>query len=151
MSNTSWTAQALCRGSNVNFFFPDVGVSVKQTEAIRKLCSTCPVQNNCLELGLEAQNDEFGFFGGKSPRERQAINAQRKRQARHTIRASRRIPHHEPTETLGMGEQEQTSVAGCGIVGGVPMGSCPICPGDISTCARPVRVPCHNESTPGSA
>lgn len=109
--NPNWRVQALCKGSDVNYFFPEVGVSVNHTKAIRTLCSKCPVQAECLELGLESQNDEYGFFGGKSPRERQAINTERKRLARRALREARRIPDHEPTETLDMDIEAQAGVA----------------------------------------
>lgn len=109
--NPNWRLNALCRGSDVNYFFPEVGVSMLHTKAIRKLCSTCPVQKECLELGLESQNDEYGFFGGKSPRERQAINTERKRLARAALREARRVPNHEPTQALDMDIQAQTGVA----------------------------------------
>lgn len=141
MNAPTWLQQAHCRGMDPNYFFPEVGVSIKHTEAIRKLCGKCPVNKQCLELGLESQNDEFGFFGGKSPRERQAINAVRKREARVAIRQARRVPHNEPTETLGMGEQAEAGVEGCGILGGLRMENCPVCTTGQSSCARPVWIP----------
>lgn len=131
-----------------NYFFPDVGVSIHHTEAIRKLCKKCPVNAECLELGLESQNDEFGFFGGKSPRERQAINTQRKRDARAALRQTRRILDNEPEETLGVGKQTETSVAGCGIVGGPRMETCPVCTNGLTSCARPVWLSSQHQSTP---
>lgn len=106
-----WRFAAACRGSDVNYFFPEVGVSVKQTREIRRICSECPVRLPCLELGLESQNDEYGFFGGKSPNERQAINAERKRAARSAILQARRIHDHEPTQTLDMDRQAQARMA----------------------------------------
>lgn len=108
---SSWRELALCKGADVNFFYPDVGVSIHHTRSIRKLCSTCPVQRECLELGLESQNDEYGFFGGKSPRERQAIISQRKRAARAALRQARGIPDNESAQALDVDSQAQTSVA----------------------------------------
>ena len=35
----------------------------------RKLCGRCPVRQKCLEYALE-QREEFGMWGGLSPRER---------------------------------------------------------------------------------
>jgi len=107
----SWFVSALCRGSDTNYFFPEVGVSMKHTANIRKICNQCPVKEECLELGLESHNDEHGFFGGKSPRERQAINAERKRAARHAIRQARRVYDYEPTQALDMDRQTETGVA----------------------------------------
>jgi WhiB family redox-sensing transcriptional regulator len=95
----------------VNFFFPEVGVSMHHTAEIRRICAKCPVQLQCLELGLESQNDEYGFFGGKSPRERQAINANRKRAARDAIRQASRVSHHEPKKALDLDSEAQAGVA----------------------------------------
>lgn len=110
-NDPEWRRLAACKGSDVNYFFPEVGVSVRHTRAIRELCATCPVIDPCLELGLESQNDEYGFFGGKSPNERQEINAQRKRAARHALLQARRVSHDEPAKALDMDGQAQTSVA----------------------------------------
>lgn len=133
--------RAPCRGMDPNYFFPEVGVSIHHTEAIRKLCRSCPVNAECLELGLESQNDEFGFFGGKSPRERQAINTQRKRNARAAFRQTSRVSNNEPTEALGLGKQTKESVAGCGILGGPRVEACPVCSNGLTACARPVWLP----------
>lgn len=140
MNAPAWLQQAHCRGMDPNYFFPEVGVSIKHTEAIRKLCKRCPVNEQCLELGLESQNDEFGFFGGKSPRERQAINTQRKRDARLAFRQARRVLDNEPTETLGVGKQTEASLEGCGIMGGARMETCAVCSNGLTSCARPVRL-----------
>jgi len=111
MEKYDWLEFALCRGSDVNLFFPDVGVSYHQTDYVRNICASCPVSTECLELGLESGNDEHGFFGGKSPRERQAIRAERARAARAPIRTANSVPNNEPTETLGMGQQNQAGLA----------------------------------------
>lgn len=111
MSQHDWVKLALCRGMDVNFFFPQVGVSYHQTDAIRELCAKCPVQAQCLEVGLDSETEDHGFFGGKSPRERRAINTERRRAARLEVRATSRIPDNESTQTLGMGQQNKTSVA----------------------------------------
>lgn len=95
----------------MNFFFPEVGVSIHHTAEIRALCAKCPVKEECLELGLESQNDEYGFFGGKSPRERQAINANRKRATRAAFIEARRVPNNEPKKTLDMDSKTQTRLA----------------------------------------
>ena len=110
-NGSNWRELALCRGSDVNFFFPEVGVSMHHTAEIRRICSTCPVKTDCLELGLESQNDEHGFFGGQSPRERQVLNAQRKRAARAALVEARRVPNHEPKKTLDMDSQAQARLA----------------------------------------
>lgn len=54
-------------------FFPENG---NYAEA-RIICSTCPVIRQCLEMALSFDEDDYGMFGGKTPRERGAIKWQR--------------------------------------------------------------------------
>lgn len=106
-----WVERASCRGSDVNLFFPEVGVSYHQTDFIRYTCGQCPVQPECLELGLESGNDDYGFFGGKSPKDRQAIKAQRARAARAMVRPTLRVLDDESTKALDVDQQTQTGMA----------------------------------------
>lgn len=106
-----WVERASCRGSDVNLFFPEVGVSYHQTDFIRYTCGQCPVQPQCLELGLESGNDEYGFFGGKSPKDRQAIKAQRARAARALVQSPVRVLNYEPAKALDMDKQTQAGMA----------------------------------------
>jgi hypothetical protein len=111
MNSHAWLEKAACRGSDVNLFFPEVGVSYHQTDFIRYTCGQCPVQSECLELGLESGNDEYGFFGGKSPKDRQAIRAQRARASRTLVSTPMRIPNNESAKALDMDQQTQTDLA----------------------------------------
>lgn len=111
MQAHKWVEKAACRGSDVNLFFPEVGVSYHQTDFIRHLCGTCPVKMDCLELGLESGNDEYGFFGGKSPKDRQAIRAERARATRTLVPAPVRVLDHESAEALGVVQQEESHLA----------------------------------------
>lgn len=111
MDKYDWLEQALCRGSDVNLFFPEVGVSYHQTDFIRDLCGNCPVKDECLELGLESGNDDYGFFGGKSPRDRQAIKAERARASRIAVRGTYGLPHNEPEKALELGIQKEADLA----------------------------------------
>jgi len=77
-----WRMQAVCRGSDVNKFFPEAGVSKFHIEEVKKMCNVCPVSAECLELGLRTENEDYGIFGGKTVRERRAIKARRNRLAR---------------------------------------------------------------------
>lgn len=98
-----WRIHALCRGADVNRFFPVPGTPSSMINEIRELCKPCPVRLNCLELGMSNGNEDHGIFGGKTVRERRAIRYERNRHSRTKSRGS---DDHEPTETLDMGEQE---------------------------------------------
>lgn len=76
-----WRLLAVCRGSNVNVFFPEAGQGDKVKQA-RAICATCPVTSECLELGMQEGNEEHGIYGGKTGRERRNLRAERNRLAR---------------------------------------------------------------------
>jgi WhiB family redox-sensing transcriptional regulator len=44
----------------------------------KKLCGECPVQNLCLEFALSSE-EQFGVWGGLTPRERRAMRVARGR------------------------------------------------------------------------
>jgi hypothetical protein len=68
----SWRDEALCRGKHTDLWFPpfpdERSVPEKSYYEIAKMvCEHCPVQSQCLESGVD---EEFGVFGGRTPRER---------------------------------------------------------------------------------
>ena len=70
-----WKDQALCKGMTT-FFFPQLGDQTPQNpgDPSKDICTTCPVQQQCLEAGL---NEYHGIWGGKSERERRVIRKER--------------------------------------------------------------------------
>jgi WhiB family redox-sensing transcriptional regulator len=76
----SWVLRAACRGVDPEFFFPPNGNENRFAKAI-KICSTCPVQAQCLELTmrLDDRDDAWGIFGGKTPRERRIMREERRK------------------------------------------------------------------------
>lgn len=65
---SSWRERSSCLGENPEIFFAGGGVSRKA----KKICQSCPVREQCLELSL--RNDErFGIWGGLSRAERRAL------------------------------------------------------------------------------
>lgn len=71
----AWRAEALCRGADPELFFAEKGVGSTAAAAIvRVVCEPCPVREECLEAGLREQ---FGFWGGTSPRERRQLRKER--------------------------------------------------------------------------
>jgi WhiB family redox-sensing transcriptional regulator len=61
-----WMARGLCTNVPPSTFFPSDGAGV---EVARKICATCPVQEQCLEHGV---------WGGCSERERRRILKRRR-------------------------------------------------------------------------
>ena len=72
--DTNWMARGNCRDEAPARFFPSDGVGVDHA---RRICSTCPVQEPCLEYALE-QRIDHGVWGGCSERERRRILKRRR-------------------------------------------------------------------------
>ena len=66
-----WLKDAACRGSDLNLFFVNAGMSLSDEAAA--MCASCPVRRECVthaySLGLSA-----GYFGGLSPSQRRALS-----------------------------------------------------------------------------
>jgi WhiB family redox-sensing transcriptional regulator len=67
VTDRSWVKDALCKGMGTETFFPGQHQRKSVIEAC-KFCSACPVQDRCLDYGLE---EEHGIWGGTSGRQRQ--------------------------------------------------------------------------------
>ncbi|GAA2838174.1 WhiB family transcriptional regulator [Kitasatospora sp. CM 4170] len=85
-----WEDRALCRGGDIEAFFPrgDVGTAARAVyrEAV-SVCSKCPVAEACLRFALQAEGatpakSRSGVFGGCTPQERFALYKQRVENAR---------------------------------------------------------------------
>jgi len=64
-----WVLEAKCLDADPEAFFPEKGGSTREA---KRICSACPVRNECLEHALT--NDErFGIWGGLSERERRRM------------------------------------------------------------------------------
>lgn len=76
---SNWAALAACIGHKTNLWFPEVPQGRDYFAKARKVCQTCDVQRECLEFALkfDQDNDKFGMFGGKSPKERAIIRDER--------------------------------------------------------------------------
>jgi WhiB family transcriptional regulator, redox-sensing transcriptional regulator len=64
-----WTTRASCTQTGPEIFFPLHGDPA--TEA-RKICSRCPVRDDCLAYALNA-DEEFGIWAGLDPDERRSL------------------------------------------------------------------------------
>ena len=72
-----WRESSLCAQTDPDVFFPPPGG--RGGEPARRICRRCPVQTECLETALAKpqHEDEYGVWGGTSPRERRALRAER--------------------------------------------------------------------------
>lgn len=64
-----WRSEALCRGTDPEFFYPGRGEPVDPS---RSVCRQCPVRVPCLASAL-ANGEKFGTWGGVSEHERRAL------------------------------------------------------------------------------
>ena len=65
-----WTESAVCRSTDPDLFFPEVGKSGFQA---KKICSDCPVRAECLSEALNAGDDLWGIWAGFGMRERAGL------------------------------------------------------------------------------
>ena len=72
--NLRWRAQAACRYTDANLFFPagSNGAAVHQIEAAKAVCGSCLVADACLQFALET-NQEAGIWGGRDEDERRGL------------------------------------------------------------------------------
>ena len=62
----AWQSDALCAQTDPEAFFPEKGGSTRDA---KRICSGCPVRDECLQYALE-HDERFGIWGGLSERER---------------------------------------------------------------------------------
>ncbi|WP_262701998.1 MULTISPECIES: WhiB family transcriptional regulator [Streptomyces] len=79
-----WDLNAACRGEKTESFFL---LHPLLEKAAKDLCSTCPVQAQCLDLAMQTEGGSsaemrFGVFGGLNPEERAALEKARRPKAK---------------------------------------------------------------------
>ena len=65
MSDTTWVSKAKCKGQPTRWWFPERGdnsENIRQHQAAKRICSTCPVTQQCYDLG--ASTGSYGTWGG---------------------------------------------------------------------------------------
>jgi WhiB family redox-sensing transcriptional regulator len=68
----NWGLDAACKGMPSDWWFPDrfnTREAIENTRTAKKICSTCKVKIQCLELA-NATSEPFGIWGGLTPKER---------------------------------------------------------------------------------
>ena len=77
-----WQDQAACKGrGDLMYIKPGQPWDmVKQVREAQKVCSTCPVQDECLKYALDNPEDsKWGIWGGTTEKQRRAIRKKHKR------------------------------------------------------------------------
>jgi WhiB family redox-sensing transcriptional regulator len=64
-----WVVFGACRDVKGNTFFP---MTREESQRALAICSTCPVQLECLEYALEAR-ERYGIWGGKTEKQRRQL------------------------------------------------------------------------------
>jgi WhiB family redox-sensing transcriptional regulator len=78
-----WWLDAACRGLDPDIWFPEKPQGRDYFAVARSYCNHCDVREECLAeaMAQHPDNDRFGMFGGKSPRERQRLRSGRTEKA----------------------------------------------------------------------
>lgn len=84
---TDWRDLAECQNHDAELFFPigETGAYVRQIEAAKDVCFTCPVRERCLEWAMDTR-EPAGIWGGTTEQER---DRERRRLGR--VRAAGRV------------------------------------------------------------
>ena len=71
---TEWQMMGACRDSEPDLFFPvgSTGPAVGQIDRAKAICSSCSVQEECLQYALES-NQEAGVWGGYQEDDRRRL------------------------------------------------------------------------------
>ena len=70
----SWKADGACRWVEPELFYP---VSDADAGPAKRVCSSCPVQQRCLDFAVDAREFE-GVWGGLTGTERRALHRRRR-------------------------------------------------------------------------
>jgi WhiB family redox-sensing transcriptional regulator len=66
VASPKWMADAECKQSDPELFYPDTGHSSRDGRAV---CARCPVRAECLAYAIE-HHERYGVWGGMSERQR---------------------------------------------------------------------------------
>jgi WhiB family redox-sensing transcriptional regulator len=75
----AWLAQAACRDTDPELFFPERG-HARQGQKAKQVCAGCPVRQPCRDLAVRAasgRGEDHGIFGGTKPHERTGLRDNR--------------------------------------------------------------------------
>lgn len=67
-----WTSTPACEGTDTESWFADDETNSYSNElTLRKICSNCPVRNQCFDYSL--RHNVHGYWAGTTPRVRQQL------------------------------------------------------------------------------
>lgn len=86
MKTETWMDFANCKGMNTNDFYPEFGVkgAAEQVRKMKTYCRNCAVSFQCLQFAMD-NNEYFGIWGGLTPKERENLRRQRRRNTIDTV------------------------------------------------------------------
>ena len=64
-----WRDRAICASVDPGLFFPEGPGHLQMVRDAKRICASCDVSTRCLEQAV-ADGEEFGIFGGTTPKER---------------------------------------------------------------------------------
>lgn len=108
--NIYWRDHAACKGMDLGLFFPERGEPYSVIRQTKKICFGCPVMLECLEMILNTENDNFGIFGGTTPKERRKIRSERTYGYPDFLPPSL-LSDHESAKALAVGGETKERVA----------------------------------------
>lgn len=68
-ADRAWKADAACRDSDPELWFPGRGESHEQAN---RICARCPVRQECFDFAMR-HGERFGIWGGRSERQRRRL------------------------------------------------------------------------------
>lgn len=72
MAYPNWTDTPACRGTDTeSWFTPEGSIQYKNEPLLRKICSNCPVRQQCFDYALNHVVE--GYWAGTTPRVRQQM------------------------------------------------------------------------------
>lgn len=74
---SGWQSMAVCAQIDPELWYPDNGLAMEA----RRICASCPVAAQCLQDALADTGDEYGIRAGTSPRRRETIRSQARKDA----------------------------------------------------------------------
>lgn len=81
MTSPKWQASAACIGYDPELWYPEDWDTSSKLKA-KKICSGCPVRQECREFALGDPAGEWGLWGGQSARTRMNIRREQGRRIR---------------------------------------------------------------------
>jgi WhiB family transcriptional regulator, redox-sensing transcriptional regulator len=75
-----WMEEAACKDADPDLFFPVSGTTEPRNGEAVRICSRCPVWEECRRWGFETK-DGFAILGGLTSNQRSRIVNKRKRAA----------------------------------------------------------------------